>query len=274
MPGSFFSLDRFITGFSFATAQQFLYTYPMSIWTIISEFLKTTAADAFSSVVESLLTFFAGNEETRRQVAFSVAIIALSAKMAKADGIVTEAEVRAFHQVFSAPEEEMPNVLRLYNLAKQDVAGFDAYGAQVRALFPGDDPADNEVLSDVLDALFHIAKADGLVHENELLFLEELALVFGFQESTFACIKQRHLAPGDADPYRVLSADPAWPFDKLKAHYRKRVKETHPDRLIARGVPKEFIVISTERLAALNSAWETIEQMHNQTSSGTPALVG
>ncbi|MEE9376148.1 MAG: molecular chaperone DjiA [Rhizobiaceae bacterium] len=234
----------------------------MSIWTDTGKFLSTFAADAFSTVVENIRTYFEGNAETRKRVSFSVALIALSAKMAKADGVVTPDEVVAFQEIFSVPPREFENVSRLFNLAKQDVAGFDIYGAQVRSLFPHDAPDDKEILQDVIDALFHIAKADGVIHENELLFLEEIAVVFGFNAVEFERCKMRHLEQGDTDPYFVLGADPSWNFLKLKAHYRKKVLESHPDKLIARGVPKEFIIVATNRLAALNGAWEAIQAIH------------
>jgi DnaJ like chaperone protein len=234
----------------------------MSIWSDISLYLATIAADALSTVLESVRTVFAGDFETRKRVAFSIALIALSAKMAKADGVVTEDEVNAFREVFKVPPQEVENVSRLYNLAKQDVAGFDSYGAQVKALFPGTHPSDNDILQDVLDALFHIAKADGLLHENEVLFLDELAVVFGFEAVQYERIKMRHMHSRNANPYTILEADPEWDFSRLKSHYRKRVADSHPDRLIARGVPSEFVVIATERLAALNGAWEAIEAIH------------
>ncbi|MEM8749107.1 MAG: DnaJ family molecular chaperone [Pseudomonadota bacterium] len=234
----------------------------MSIWSDLSTYVANLAADAFSGVVDGVRTVFQGDEETRRKVSFSVAIIALSAKMAKADGVVSQSEVEAFLEVFDVPEAEMSNVSRLYNLAKQDVSGFDAYGAKVRRLFPGDHPADQDVLRDVLDALFHIAKADGLVHENEMLFLEEIAVLFGFSEAEYKRIRQYHVLEGDTNPYEVLGADPSWDYPTLKQHYRRRAAESHPDKLIARGVPAEFVVIANDRLAAINSAWEAIDLLH------------
>ena len=144
----------------------------MSVWSLISDSLSSVVSGAYSTLVEALRTVFEGEPEKRRAVSFSVAIIALSAKMAKADGVVTVDEVDAFRQLFDIPEREAGNVARVYNLAKQDVTGYHAYARQIRGLFPDDDA----VLRDVLDGLFHIAKADGVIHENEralLRFLKE-----------------------------------------------------------------------------------------------------
>lgn len=231
----------------------------MSLWTDIGAFVANLATDTFSTVVESIRTMFGGDAQTRKRVAFSIAIIALSAKMAKADGIVTEDEVQAFQQIFAVPSSEVKHVARVYNLAKQDVAGYTSYGRQVRSLFPGDDPTDEEILTDVMDALFHIAKADDVIHENELLFLEDLAVLFGFNEHQFATIKARHAGEDESDAYRVLDAERGWDFPTLKAQYRKKVAENHPDRLMARGVPPEFVVLANDRLASINAAWERIE---------------
>ncbi len=244
----------------------------MSIWTDIGRFLADIATEAFSTVVESIRTVFEGDAETRKRVAFSVAIIALSAKMAKADGVVTDEEVSAFQEIFHVPPEEMQNVARLYNLAKQDVAGYDAYAAQVKSFFPGDDPADNDILHDVIDALFHIAKADGAIHENELLFIEDISVLFGFSEPVFERIKLRHAGGGSCDPYVVLDAHHSWDYEQLKQQYRKRVAESHPDRLIARGVPSEFILIANDRLAAINFAWEQIQHARRKEALPDPVL--
>jgi DnaJ like chaperone protein len=197
------------------------------------------------------------NPELRREAAFAIAMIALSAKMAKADGVVTRSEVDAFCRIFSIPPGEEKNVARVYNLAKRDVAGFDAYARDVAHLF-ADDPA---MLEAVLDGLFDIARADGGVHERELSYLEDVSRVFGFDERTFDTVRARHAIGDGVDPYVVLGAERSWDFDRLRRRYRQLVTENHPDRLIAHGVPEEFIRIANDRLAAINAAWEAIERM-------------
>lgn len=231
----------------------------MTIWEKLLNAVADTASSALAAVVEAIRTVFEGDPETRRKVAFSVAIIALSAKMAKADGIVSEAEVAAFRRIFEFPEEEARNVARLYNLAKQDVAGFEAYAEKLAGLC-STSRENCPVLEDVIDGLFHIAKADGLIHETEYGFLARVAAIFGIGDEHFQRITARHVYVEGRDPYRVLGVSRSDDFATIRRHYRVLVSEHHPDRLIARGVPPEFHVIANDRMAQLNAAYRAIER--------------
>jgi len=222
--------------------------------------MSTVSTEAFSGVVEAVRTMFEGEPEVRKQVGFSVAMIALSAKMAKADGIVTVDEVEAFQRLFAIPERERKNVAKLYNLAKKDVSGYHAYAKQVKNLFPDHDV----IYQDVMDGLFHIAKADGLIHENEMLFMDDVAGIFDLTDREYDQIKMRHVANDNLDPYLILDADPNWDYRKLKNHYIDLVKQNHPDKLVARGVPEEFVAIANDRLSSINTAWELIEAKRQQ----------
>lgn len=190
------------------------------------------------------------------QLAFTIGVIALAAKMAKADGIVTEEEVSAFRQVFEVPDEEVGNVTRVFELANRSVEGFEAYARQLAGLFA----AQPDILEDVIDGLFHIAKADGAVHERELAYLESVAAIFGFSGADFTRIRARHVRPGAEDPYVILGIDRAAGDDDVKRAYRRLVAEHHPDRAISRGLPEEFVKIATDKLARINDAYERIER--------------
>ncbi len=183
----------------------------MSIWDRLGDFItrvSSSASSGVADVVEAVRTVFSGDADlrrrvafsvdggttavgaffdwatglfsgiadptARRQVAFSIALIALSAKMAKADGIVTQDEVRAFQEIFEVPPKETRNVARLFDLAQRDVAGFETYAERMAQLC-GSGHSNCVMLEDILDGLFHIAKADGLVHEREGLFLHRIA---------------------------------------------------------------------------------------------------
>lgn len=210
-------------------------------------------------MAEAVRTVFAGDPELRRRVAFSVAMIALSAKMAKADGVVTQDEIRAFQEIFSIPPKETRNVARLYDLAKADVAGYELYAERMAGLC-GSGENNCTMLEDIIDGLFHIAKADGVLHEREGRFLRRTAEIFKIDEAHYQRILARHLDLGEADPYTVLGIERDAPFHEVRKHYRKLVANNHPDKLIARGLPQEFIAIATTRIAAINAAYELIER--------------
>jgi DnaJ like chaperone protein len=218
--------------------------------------IAAALAGGAGAAVSGLRAILAGLTREDRGVTFTIAVIGLSAKMAKADGVVVRPEVDAFCSIFAIPPGEEKNVARVYNLAKREVAGFEAYAGDIERLL-GDD---SEMLEAVLDGLFEIAKADGAVHEREIAYLARVAELFGFDAVAFARIRARHVVEEGADPYLILDADPAWDFRRLQQHYRRLVTENHPDRLVARGMPEEFVRIANDRLAAINAAWDVIER--------------
>lgn len=187
-------------------------------------------------------------------VAFTIAVIALAAKMAKADGVVTDEEVEAFDRIFRVPPEEQTAVRRFFDLAQQDTAGYEAYAGRIARLYAGK-PA---VLEDILDGLFEIAKADGVLHPGEDAFLERVADIFGFAPGEYRRIRASHFEPDAADPYVVLGLAYDASDEEIKRTYRLLVRENHPDSLIARGVPEEFVRLATDKLAAINGAYEKI----------------
>ncbi len=219
--------------------------------------VSARGADTLGALLESVRTLFGGDRETRRRVAFSVAMIALSAKMAKADGVVSTAEVAAFRRIFDIPPDEMRNVFRLYDLARQDTAGFEAYAEQMTHLC-AEGEKHCRLLGDVLDGLFHIAKADGVVHERELEFLHRIATVFGLSEAEFKAVEFRHVTHGEAGDFAILGLARDAALPKVRERYLELVRENHPDKLIARGVPAEFMTIGTERMKAINAAYQNI----------------
>jgi DnaJ like chaperone protein len=189
-------------------------------------------------------------------VTFTIAVIALAGKMAKADGAVSDLELKAFRRVFQVPPEQQTNVARIFNMARQDVAGYEHYAGQIARLFVGN-PA---MLEDILDGLFEIAKADGVLHPDESAFLERVAEIFGFAPNEFRRIRASHFAPELTDPYVALGVSYVASDDEIRQTYRRLVRENHPDRLIARGVPPEFEKLANDKLAAINAAWEKIQQ--------------
>jgi DnaJ like chaperone protein len=229
----------------------------MSVWGKVSG----AAAGLFvggpvGAVVGAVVGHFFLDQEGDPGVTFTIAVVALAGKMARADGVVSEQEFEIFREAFGVPGEEEKNIRRIFNLARQDIAGFDYYAGQIAKLFVGN-PA---MLEDVLDGLFEIAKADGVLHPEEARFLERVAEIFGFAPNEFRRIRASHFAPELTDPYVILGLSYAADDNELRQTYRRLVRENHPDSLMARGVPPEFIKLATDKLAAINTAYEKIQQ--------------
>jgi DnaJ like chaperone protein len=196
-----------------------------------------------------------------REVAFSVAVIVLGAKLAKADGAVSRAEVDAFKQVFRVPPAEVRNVARIFDAAKGDAKGFEPYARQVALLFR-QEPA---VLEELLGALFHIARADGPVNADELGCLRRIADIFGFDAARFGRVGDRFLPTEAKDPYGVLGVARTASDDVVKKAYRRLIREHHPDRLVARGLPREMLDQANEKMAAINAAYDDIAKQRGLT---------
>ena len=195
--------------------------------------------------------------DPRRRVAFTIAVIALGAKMAKADGAVTRDEVAAFGEVFQVPPGEEDHVRLVFDLARKSTAGFESYAKQVGRLFAGD----RAVLEDLLGGLFHIALADGRVCSAEDEYLREVARLFGFDAANYTRIRALHVAPShnlDEDPYTILGIMPDASTGVIREAYRRLVRESHPDLVIAQGLPPECVALATARIARINAAYERI----------------
>ena len=225
----------------------------MSIWKRISDALAALAqGEGLSAVFEKLRT------PPERTIGFTIAVIALGAKMAKADGLVTRDEVTAFRQVFHIPASETQNAARVFDLARKDVAGFDLYATRIRDMFG----AGHQALVDLLEGLFYIAVADGSYHPNENAFLEEVARIFGVQSRDFVNMRARFVPDENPDPYCVLGVDPTADAETVRRAWRALVREYHPDRMVARGVPEEAMKLAEKRLIQANLAYEEILNTH------------
>ena len=193
-------------------------------------------------------------DRTNKEMIFSVAVIVLGAKMAKVDGAVSRAEVNAFKQVFRIRPEDMRTVGRIFDAAKSDAAGYEPYARQVAVLFR-DDPA---VLEELLTGLFYVARADRDISRAELVYLRHLAEIFGFSGGDFERLRAPFAQPQAPDPYAVLGVAASASNEEIKKTYRRLIRENHPDALVSKGLPKDFLKVVNERMATINAAYDQI----------------
>ncbi|SIT07974.1 TerB family tellurite resistance protein [Insolitispirillum peregrinum] len=206
--------------------------------------------------------------EQMRAAAFATTVVALCAKMAKADGQVSRAEIDAFKRTFNVPPDQMEAVGRLFDEARKTADDFELYARQAASLF-SDTP---QVLEDLLMALLLIAQADGVIHPAEQALLQRVAEIFAVSPQAWERVRagaasggsgggRASASSGISDPYAVLGVAPTATDSDIKAAYRKLLRENHPDTVIAQGLPEEFVEIATRKMAAINAAWDDIARM-------------
>lgn len=221
----------------------------MSLWTRISDAISAlSAGEGLTAIFDQLRT------PPERSVAFAIAVIGLGAKMAKADGHVTRDEVTAFRDVFHIAAKDEAGAARVFNMARTDIAGFQDYATRIHTMF-ADQP---DMLTDLMEGLFHIAMADGFYHPNEDAFLEQVAHIFNIPDMEFRALRARFVPDAIPDPYSVLGVTPDMELEDMRAFWRKLVRENHPDAMMARGVPEEAVRLAEKRMIDINRAWEDI----------------
>lgn len=223
----------------------------MSIWSHISKLLESLLiGEALSVLFNRLKT------PPEKRVGFTIAAISLSAKMAKADGIVTQQEEIAFKKIFTIPQGEEKHVQYLFQLAQKDIAGFEIYAKKISKMLVNKP----KLLENLIEGLLYISMADGIFHPNEDKFIVEVAKIFKISDQTLTILKARYIPDLQKNPYLVLGLKQNSKFKEVKKQWQKLVHESHPDNMIAQGLPQEAITLATSRLIAINEAWELINQ--------------
>lgn len=229
----------------------------MTIWERITDALSRLAqGESPLSVLGIASPPDDGSHPGLRQVAFTIGVIALAAKMARVDGEVTRAEIEAVRALFQVPPGEERNLERFFNLAKRDAAGFETYARQVAKLFP-DAP---EILESVLEGLFDIAKADGKIGAAEAGYLAKVAEIFGLSANRFERARAASLGVVECEPCIVLGIDPFATDEQVREAWLRQVKANHPDRLIAQGLPEEAIKVANRKMALINDAYDRLRR--------------
>lgn len=194
-----------------------------------------------------------GQKGSVDRAAFTAAVVALSAKLSVSDGVSLKIEEETFERLFHFDEADAQNVRWLFRLAARDTAGFEAYARELAQTLQGK----RELSCNILEALLHIASADGILHEGEDRYLTTVSGIFGYSSNEYKALRARFVKD-PSDPYEVLGVSRESTDDALKARYRKLVRENHPDSLAGRGLSRELQDVAERKLAAINAAWDVV----------------
>ena len=191
------------------------------------------------------------------QQIFALSLIILSAKLSKADGQVSKEELIAVRDKLKIPNNEIENVGKIFNKAKEESTGYEPYAKQIAQIYKNN----LNVLEEVINILFYIAESDGNISQSELNMIQHIAQIFGLNQSQFNSIKESRKSSDKLNPYIVLESNPEENLQSIRKKYLKLSKEHHPDVLISKGVPKEVIEESKKKMRAINSAWNQIQKL-------------
>ena len=236
----------------------------MTIW---GKIIGSATGFAFGGPIGALLGGVAGHaidkfktkqklpeELALKQIGFTIGVIVLSAKMAKADGKVTKSEIKAFKEKINVPDNEIKNVARLWDQAKKTTDGFEVYAKQISNLLE----KNSSVLEELLNLLVIIAEADGKITKLEKIYLKNVSNIFGFSDQDFDRICSSKLNKF-TDPYQTLGVLKDTPLEEIKKKWKILAMKHHPDRLISQGIPQDLIEKNTYRLKEINNAWDIIK---------------
>jgi len=238
----------------------------MSIWgSLIGGMIGLSLGGPFGMLLGSLL----GGKISRArsgarmgsfaqpQQVFALSLIVLSAKLSKADGQVSREELIAVKDKLKIPENELDQVGKIFNKAKEESQGYEPYAQQIAQIYRGN----LNVLEEVINMLFYIAEADGNVSTSELEMIESISEIFGLSNVQFESIKESRKLSEKSNPYIILESNPNDDIQSIRKKYIKLSKEHHPDLLMSKGVPKEVIEESKRKMRAINSAWDQIQKL-------------
>ena len=238
----------------------------MSIWgSLIGGMIGFSLGGPFGMLLGSLLGGKISRARSRGnfgafaqpQQIFALSLIVLSAKLSKADGNVSHEELVAVKDKLKIPDNEIDQVGKIFNKAKEESTGYEPYAQQIAQIYKGN----INVLEEVINILFYIAEADGEVSSQELTMIENIAKIFGLTQVQFNGIKESRKGSGKLNPYIVLESNPNDDLQSIRKKYLKLSKENHPDLLMSKGVPQEVIDESKNKMRAINSAWDQIQKL-------------
>jgi len=238
----------------------------MSIWgSLVGGFVGFSFAGPIGALIGSMIGGRISSARkanfqrsfTHPQQIFAIALIILTAKLAKVDGQVSKEELIAIKNKLKIPDHEIDQVGKIFNKAKEDSLGYEPYAQQIAQIYRKN-PA---VLDEVINILFYIAEADGKVSDSEIEMIRSIAKIFHIDQSQFEGIRESRKGSDKLNPYIVLGCNAEDSFATIRKKYIKLSKEHHPDVLINKGVPFEVIEESKKKMRAINAAFDQIEKM-------------
>lgn len=198
------------------------------------------------------------NQE-QKQAVFFASTFAMLGKMAKADGAVSQAEIQVVEKFMRdhlrLNKQARMFAVNIFNRAKDDMYPYSQYADEFATHFYND----QNMRMVLFEILFEVAAADGALHQAEDRLLQDTLLHLNIPRHLFDELKNR-LAPSAEPAYAVLGLTPDATDAEVRKAYRAKVMEYHPDKIVSKGLPEEFLKFAEEKFKEANQAYEKIKK--------------
>lgn len=192
-------------------------------------------------------------------VAIQTAFFGCLAKMARADGQVTQKEIAAVEQIMARlgyVGERRKAAIETFRQAKDDAHTAADYLNQLASIVQ----FNPQIALTFLSALHAVAQADGFIHPNEREILLQAERAFRLRPGTIDAMLGTSKVSAVDEAYKVLECTPDMSDDEIKKVWRQKCLEYHPDKLASKGLPEEFMQYAHEQLTKVNEAYDTIKK--------------
>lgn len=193
-------------------------------------------------------------EANSKQISFTFAAIALSARVACADGALTPRKYLRFRESFPLQEDVCEKIRSLFVLACHNPTPLAASIAQVKYAFPGQ----SSLLVSLMDRLFGIAVADGEISATAERVLASIAHGLDIPAYDYSRLLSRHMRP--RKPHYVLGIDKRSNRDALKSRYHDLMRRYHPDRFAGQPLSPEMELLLELKTAEINDAYNRLSK--------------
>ncbi len=197
--------------------------------------------------------------QEQRQAVFFTATFAMLGKMAKADGRVCEDEINAV-RCFMRDKLRLDATMQkfamgVFNEAKDDNTPFADYARQLGQVFQNE----QQLRMMFYEMLFTVALADGVLHPAEEQMLRDAPSMLGLHGNVFDTVK-RQFVSDLSHHYAMLGLEDGADMSAVKKAYRKLASEYHPDKIVSKGLPEDFITFAEAKFREINEAYEAIQE--------------
>lgn len=194
-----------------------------------------------------------------QQSAFFVSLFSMLGKLVIEEGAPSRREVETVKSmidaIFPLDKKQRQFAYKIFEASITSKSSFDEFAAQFRHHFS----ADRSMLEMMIDLLLRVATADGRCSAREEELIYGAAEIFGFTQKEYSIIRERYIASTNSS-YAILGVDRSVTDAVVKKAYRKMAREYHPDKVIAQGLPEEFVSVAQEKFKEIQNAYEAIKR--------------